>query len=97
MLAARERAGGGSARAALLRQRDAVAGPATTPAVSVPDIKPASGAAAGVARAVAPSPAAPAPVSAPNAATAPAAPAPKPEEVDTLARLREAKKRARGG
>jgi uncharacterized membrane protein len=94
MRAARERAGGGAARAALLRASDAqasagaqapaaTAGPASTPAASVPEIK------------AAPKPAPSSSVSGP-VPTAPPAP-PKPEETDTLARLREAKRRARGG
>jgi len=100
MLAARERAAGGAARAALLRRPSAesvtppdavsaapasgvsAAGPATRPAASVPEIKPAGDAA---------TPAAPAP-----SARAGAEP-PAPEPVDTLARLREAKRRARDG
>ena len=81
MLAARERAAGGTARAALLRRPAAEsAGPATRPPTPVPEIKPAGGEAT------------PAPSPAPAAAESPA-----PEPVDTLARLREAKKRARGG
>jgi len=101
MLAARERAAGGAARAALLRRPDqtapgapdapaakpATAGPATGRALAVPDIKPVG----------------PAPTSAPAMAPvtpaprqAPAAPAETPE-TDTMARLREAKRRARGG
>ena len=96
MLAARERASGSAARAALLRRPDeaasssqpqaqasskgAVRGPATAPATDVAPIRSAG------------SPAAP-PPAAPSAAPEPS----KPEEMDTLARLREAKRRARGG
>jgi uncharacterized membrane protein len=80
MLAARERAAGGSARAALLRTPgdNVAAGPsASAPTAPAP---------------VAPSPAAASQLSPPPASTAQA-----PEETDTLARLREAKRRARGG
>ena len=92
MLAVRERAAGGAARAALLRRPEepsgvaatpktaaagpSTAGPSTAPAAAVPDIKHAGRSAA---------------------SPKPQPPAPKPEEMDTLARLREAKKRARGG
>jgi uncharacterized membrane protein len=100
MLAARERAAGGAARAALLRRpsaesaapadtsspspasRPSAAGPATRSPAPVPEIKPIGGAAT------------PAPSVAP---TAEVSPSPSPEPMDTLARLREAKKRARGG
>ena len=99
MLAARDRATGSAARSALL-QRDArsgragvdaaaappVAGPGSTPVAAVPEIRPAGSG---------PSVATP---SAPPAATSPAAgPRSEPEETDTLTRLREAKRRARGG
>jgi uncharacterized membrane protein len=82
MLAARERAGGASARAALLRPEPAPA-PATPAAAARPA---AASAPAGPAR------------SAPPVPTAPVAPAaaPEPAPMDTLARLRQAKKRARG-
>ena len=93
MLAARERAGGGAARAALLRRssedvRDAVTATAAAPPAAAPP--------AAVSTA-APPPAAPGapPAAAPR--PAPAQSEPKPEETDTLARLREAKRRARGG
>jgi Ca-activated chloride channel family protein len=88
MLAARERAGGGAARAALLRRPDAD----PTSAASVPEIRTATD--------VTPaSPAAPAPAAPSASRSAPAPPEPSSEvpEMDTLARLREAKKRARGG
>ncbi|HTK44903.1 MAG TPA: VWA domain-containing protein [Patescibacteria group bacterium] len=83
MLASRERAAGGAARAALLR------GPAAEPAAPT-DATSRSGAAT---------------ASAAGPATRPPAPVPKvkstdtgePEAIDTLARLREAKRRARGG
>jgi Ca-activated chloride channel family protein len=102
MLAARERAAGGAARAALLRRPDepsaatpgaqsaalparpTTSGPATSQASAVPDIKPASASASSPAPSAAPKPAA--------AATAAEVP-----ETDTMARLREAKRRARGG
>ncbi len=107
MLAARERAGGGAARAALLRRSDertesatpgsarSTAGPATAAAPDVAPIRPAG---SGPAGSQAPAAAAPA-ASAPTAGAAAPAPSsePKPEETDTLARLREAKRRARGG
>jgi uncharacterized membrane protein len=98
MLAARERAAGGAARAALLRRPDeaavstgtpskgTAAGPATGPAPTVPDIKAASRTSSAPAATPSPAPAA-------KAEPTP----PKPEEMDTLARLREAKRRARGG
>jgi hypothetical protein len=93
MLAARERAAGGAARAALMRRpEDAAAGPSTTPAAPVPEIRPAAGAAGRAADAAEPATrqaATPAP-------TGGAPDAPKAEEMDTLARLREAKRRARG-
>ena len=77
LLATRERAGGGSARAALRRAEPA--GPAGGPAAPAPERSAAT-----------PPP--------PTAAPAPAAPAPAPaDETDTLARLRDAKRRARGG
>ena len=104
MLAARERAAGGAARAALLRRPDeaapssglpskgTAAGPATGPAPTVPDIKAASRAASAASAGSASGASSRAPAAA-NAE----APSPKPEEMDTLARLREAKRRARGG
>jgi hypothetical protein len=97
MLAARDRAAGSSARAAMLRGETAAAttpaaGPAAT--VSVPD---ASAAARrepttrpSPAPAASPRPASPAPAS-------PAPAAPVDAGLDTLARLREAKRRSRGG
>jgi len=91
MLAARERAAGGTARAALLRKPDeasvaapTVAGPASQAGPLVPEIKPAATV-----------PAATPAASAPPPGTTQASPAGT--EMDTLARLREAKKRARGG
>jgi uncharacterized membrane protein/Mg-chelatase subunit ChlD len=91
MLAARERAAGGAARAALLRRPEeaaatsatVTAGPATAPAAPVAEIK------------VAPAPPAASRAAAPREPN-PAAAA-EPAEMDTLARLREAKRRARGG
>ncbi|MEO5703799.1 MAG: hypothetical protein ABIZ52_07070, partial [Candidatus Limnocylindrales bacterium] len=88
LLAARERAAGGGARAALLRRPDepmagpATAGPATAPLASVPPI-----------RTAAPSSD---PTPAPPTSARPVEQT-KIEEMDTLARLREAKRRARGG
>ena len=105
MFAARERAAGGAARAALLRRPDEAApasahapsgppatagGPSTKPAAVVPEIK-ASGAAQASA-----APTAPRAGAAPAAPAAPAS-ASAPDEMDTMARLREAKRRARGG
>jgi hypothetical protein len=89
MLAARERAAGSAARAALLRGPEA-AGPA--PAIGAPVPDPRAGTPAATPK---PSTAAPSPtVAGPGPAIAPAVP---PAEPDTLARLREAKRRARGG
>jgi uncharacterized membrane protein/Mg-chelatase subunit ChlD len=102
MLAARERAAGASARAALLRRADeaagpasAVAGPATEAPATVAPIRTAP---------VDRPQSAPAPTASPTASPTAEPPRsgfgaspPKPEEMDTLARLREAKKRARGG
>jgi Ca-activated chloride channel family protein len=90
LLASRDRAAGGAARAALLRGPDAggaatrppTAGPSTEPAPAAPAVKPASTAKAAPSASTAP-------------ASAPASAEPKPEEMDTLARLREAKRRAR--
>ena len=90
MFAARERAAGGATRAALLRRPEEAptagptsGGPATTPPAAVPEIRPAS--------AQTPQDSA-APTTPPEAASPPEA-----EPIDTLARLREAKRRARGG
>ncbi len=96
MLAARERAAGGAARAALLRRPDErVAGPAAAPAPSVPPIRPPAGvpapsaASSGAGETSGPA-SRPADAERPTGDSAPA------EEMDTLARLREAKRR-RGG
>ena len=94
MLAARERAAGGAARAALLRPPNdptasIVSGPATTPSATVAPIRPAG---SGVDR----RPAEPASPAVPAASEALAPPA-TPDATDTLTRLREAKRRARGG
>jgi hypothetical protein len=80
MLAARERAAGATARAALLRaeQTPSVAPVGAAPAAS-PEATPAPAAARGA------------------PASAPAPPATPPPDADTLARLRDAKRRARGG
>ena len=103
MLAARERVAGGSARAALLRAPEQrTAGPATIDAVDVPEIRPAGSGPArprprgndGAASAGSTAPAPPALAgSTPPASQGSSAPG----EMDTLARLREAKRRARGG
>ncbi len=106
MLASRERAGGGAARAALLR------GPAEPPKgveiastppsalATTPSALPTTPSALPTEPSSAAAAASPAPVP-PKLAAAPSAPPapslPKDEEVDTLARLREAKRRARGG
>jgi len=92
MLAATRRAGGAESRAALLRPADGEASQPTAtpkPAPTAPKQTP-----------VAPAPsAAPTPAPAATAAPTPAPPAPPPSaapaEPDTLARLREAKRRAR--
>jgi uncharacterized membrane protein len=91
MLAARDRAAGSAARAALLRSDDAAAGSAAAPAATVagPAPRPAPPAPTAAAPAAAVPEAPPAPV---PPAAAPAAP---PDEGDTLSRLRDAKRRAR--
>ena len=100
MLAARERAGGGAARAALLRgigDATAMTGAATpAPAPTATTAPPPSVPAAPTVAPAAPKAAQAAPTAAPRA-PAPGRSQPKAEEVDTLARLREAKRRARGG
>jgi uncharacterized membrane protein/Mg-chelatase subunit ChlD len=99
MLAARERAGGGAARAALLRGTSEAAG--ASPAGGVTGV-PAAGA-AGSGRSATHGSGPVASAAAPATSPPPASPAPasrsepNPEETDTLARLREAKRRARGG
>ncbi len=71
------------------------AGPGSTPPAAVAEIRPAG---SGPAATAAPTPAAPTPAApTPPAPTTSAAPRPEPEETDTIARLREAKRRARGG
>ncbi|HEX8025861.1 MAG TPA: glutamine amidotransferase, partial [Candidatus Limnocylindrales bacterium] len=96
LLASRERAGGGTARAALRRAEPAgpstpAAGPTSSPgAISV-----ASPRATEPARDPAPAPAASEPaIPTADAGTSPSSPA---DAADTLARLRDAKRRARGG
>jgi Ca-activated chloride channel family protein len=79
MLAARERAGGASARAALLRPDSTPPAPVAAATASPSPAKGPAG------------PARPAPASPP-----PPADRPEPAPTDTLTRLREAKKRARG-
>src|SRR5262249_32979206 len=94
ILASRERAAGSAARAALLRRPGdepkppataAMTGPSTAAPTEVKEIRPAGSGPA-------PSPSASAPK-----ATSPTSEPSKPEEMDALARLREAKRRARGG
>ena len=98
MLASRERAAGSAARAALLRGPDAAAPTATTTAAA-PHVP--RGSVAGPA--AAPAAAVPEIKSTPAGSTNAPPPAPgagesaAAEETDTLARLREAKRRARGG
>jgi hypothetical protein len=105
MLAARDRASGTAARAAMNRGDSAAAPASTTPR---PVAQTAPVAARGAERAssrpsapkIAPVPAAPRPAanppaSSPTAPTTPTSPKPK-EASDTLARLRDAKRRARG-
>jgi uncharacterized membrane protein/Mg-chelatase subunit ChlD len=94
MLTARDRAAGAAARAAMLRVDDATIAnaPPDTPAPS------ASAPAASPAAAPRPGPAAPVRPRPAVAPTAPAAESPAPPaDLDTLARLREAKRRARRG
>ena len=101
MLAARDRASGTAARAAMIRG-DGAAAASTTPR-PVPQTAPVTSRAAEQASSrpsapnVAPAPAAPRPAATPPA-TSPTAPtSPKPKDAsDTLARLRDAKRRARG-
>jgi uncharacterized membrane protein len=98
MLAARDRAAGSSARAAILRGDVAADNerPTATP-LPLTDEAPAPARAA-VAPAPAPTPPATAPTPAPAGATpAPAAPSVADDSGDALTRLREAKRRARGG
>ena len=101
MLASRERAAGGAARAALLRRagRAVVRRGGAVPRPHLPRPCPRSSRrAARPPRRVRRSPPAAEPSAPPSPAPAkPEAPSPKPEEMDTLARLREAKRRARGG
>jgi uncharacterized membrane protein len=110
MFAARERAAGAAARAAMLRT-DPSSGPVevaapravgatatpTAQAAARPERRPAPSPAAGSSARVA-GPTVPAPASRPTSAVtpAPSAAAPTDASPDTLARLREAKKRARG-
>jgi uncharacterized membrane protein len=116
MLAARDRAAGGGARAALRRadaaESEQAARPQARPEASVP--KSATGTATRATRATPPPASRPATSSTPSAAPAPppaASPSPAPPQAaapappasppgdptETLARLREAKRRARGG
>ena len=88
MLAARDRAAGAAARAALLRAEPTATN--DVPAASAPTPTPAP---------VAAVPAGPAPAPPAPAASTPSAPStgPAASEADTLARLHHAKRRARGG
>jgi uncharacterized membrane protein len=90
MLAARDRAAGSAARAALLRPDDADAAVATAPAIIAPTAPAAVVPPAASPKATLTSPVAATPAPAP--APPPAAPA---DETDTLSRLRDAKRRAR--
>jgi uncharacterized membrane protein len=115
MLAARERAAGGAARAALMRRPDeatatstaapsaaapsaaassAANGPSTRSAASVPEIKTAPATATAAATGGIEPGAAPKDPTPSRAAPEPSATV---QETDTMARLREAKRRARGG
>jgi uncharacterized membrane protein/Mg-chelatase subunit ChlD len=113
MLAARDRAAGGGARAAL-RRADAAATDQATRAAAMPEVEASTAArrpaSAPAARPASSSKPAPAPVSAPPQPVAPAGPpasrgpaappaptSPPGDPTDTLARLREAKRRAREG
>jgi uncharacterized membrane protein/Mg-chelatase subunit ChlD len=98
MLAARDRAAGSSARAAILRGDVAATSEAMAAA---PVVAPASAPVARVAPVAKPAPPAPAPAP-PAQAVPPSRPAPAPmpaadDPPDTLTRLREAKRRKRGG
>ncbi|HET7182978.1 MAG TPA: VWA domain-containing protein [Candidatus Limnocylindrales bacterium] len=103
MLAARERAAGSSARAALLRRPEETrpTAPAAGAPAAVKEIRPAGSGPAPrpVDAPAASAAAAPSSTTSPTAASAAgASPAStEAEPMDTLARLREAKKRARGG
>ncbi|HUQ42790.1 MAG TPA: VWA domain-containing protein [Candidatus Limnocylindria bacterium] len=100
MLATRGRAAGGAARAALLRGPDqsTTAEPATGAATDPSPIRMAGSGSTGPAAAPPATPSQPAP--APSESQPPDAPpadSPETGEMDTLTRLREAKRRARGG
>jgi uncharacterized membrane protein len=107
MLAARDRATGSTARAAILRgdEAQAPAGTSSAPQASRPAAPAPAPAPAVSPRAAVRPPSAPPAVSPPAAAPPAATPSAPPESAavsstdggDTLARLREAKKRARGG
>jgi uncharacterized membrane protein len=101
MLAARERAAGGAARAALLRTpgEGSATGPSAKPGIEPPPIRSAgTGPAPAAPTTPADRPVGAADAAAPSQPTAARASSPQPpEEMDTLARLREAKRRARGG
>jgi hypothetical protein len=92
MLRSRDRAAGSAARAALLRGPEAPASDTAEPTrrtVAGPSAQPAPTVPEIKAASAAPG--------GPTAGSEGATEAPKPEEMDTLARLREAKRRARGG
>ena len=104
MLAARERAAGSAARAALLgrtpaAERETAAAPGSGIGPDTASPSPATGPGGGATAGAGPGTAAP--PRAPTGTPPPAAPAPQPEAedaaTDTIARLREAKRRARGG
>ena len=92
MLAARDRAAGSVARAALLRADDPAAGPGAIPATGERPVPQAAAAPTPAAGAPSPSIADPGPL--PPATVVPE-PAADPDDGDTLARLRDAKRRAR--
>jgi len=101
MLASRERAAGSSARAALLRKAEASTStaPSTAATTEVREIRAAgSGPAAqpSAAKSADPKPSPGAPASGAPGSSA-SAPSTDIDPADTLARLREAKRRARGG
>ncbi|MCI0344345.1 MAG: VWA domain-containing protein [Chloroflexi bacterium] len=110
LLATRERAGGAAARAAILGRQSPAAVPAE-PAVAATTAAPSGAPAAEpipnptatpASRAPAPAPASPAPEPAsptpePASPTPARAPTPAEDESDTISRLRDAKRRARGG
>jgi Putative glutamine amidotransferase len=93
MLAARDRAAGGAARAALLRGPEPPTGAANPDGTTANGARPAADAARPAATPTQPPAIAPEPKVMPAAPGASIPAEPKPEEMDTLARLREAKRR----